>query len=234
MTQLNDLLTTAKQIVFLTGAGVSTASGIPDYRSKNGLYAGKRRPEYLLSHTCLVKEPTVFYEYVKHNLYYPDAKPNIIHQKMATFTQAKHATIITQNIDGLHAKAGASKERLVEFHGNLYNVYCQKCGQTVFYRKYLQSMYHQDCGGILRPDVVLYEEGIEQTNLQKSVYAMQTADLIVVCGTSFVVYPFAGLMQYRNPQAKVVAVNKEQISLPNDGIMIVGDAVTEFSKVNNP
>lgn len=219
MTQLNDLLTTAKRIVFLTGAGVSTASGIPDYRSKNGLYANKRRPEYLLSHTCLVKEPEVFYEYLKANLYYP---------------KAKRATIITQNIDGLHAKAGSDLERLVEFHGNLYDLYCQKCGQTVTYKTYLKNMYHQGCGGILRPDVVLYEEGIKQARLNQALTALSQADLVVVCGTSFVVYPFAGLIQYRSPKAKVVAVNKEVISLPSDGIMIQGDAVKEFAQVDNP
>lgn len=219
MTQLNDLLTTAKRIVFLTGAGVSTASGIPDYRSKNGLYANKRRPEYLLSHTCLVKEPEVFYEYLKANLYYP---------------KAKRATIITQNIDGLHAKAGSDLERLVEFHGNLYDLYCQKCGQTVTYKTYLENMYHQGCGGILRPDVVLYEEGIKQARLNQALTALSQADLVVVCGTSFVVYPFAGLIQYRSPKAKVVAVNKEVISLPSDGIMIQGDAVKEFAQVDNP
>ena len=234
MTQLNDLLTTAKRIVFLTGAGVSTASGIPDYRSKNGLYANKRRPEYLLSHTCLVKEPEVFYEYLKANLYYPKAEPNIIHEKMAAFTKVKRATIITQNIDGLHAKAGSDLERLVEFHGNLYDLYCQKCGQTVTYKTYLKNMYHQDCGGILRPDVVLYEEGIKQARLNQALTALSQADLVVVCGTSFVVYPFAGLIQYRSPKAKVVAVNKEVISLPSDGIMIQGDAVKEFAQVDNP
>lgn len=231
MTELNEILNRANKIVFLTGAGVSTASGIPDYRSKNGLYAQKKTPEYLLSHTCLIREPETFYQYVKHNLYYPNAKPNIIHKKMAAFAKAGKAIIITQNIDNLHGQSGVPVDRLVEFHGNLYKIYCQKCHQRVPYQTYLQSMHHQNCGGILRADVVLYEEGIKQENLQKSVLALQQADTIVVCGTSFVVYPFAGLIEYRNSNAKVVAVNKETISLPEKGIMIKGDAVQEFEQV---
>lgn len=234
MTELNNLIQNAKKIVFLTGAGVSTASGIPDYRSKGGLYDGSReyRPEYLLSHTCLIQQPEMFYEYVTKNLYYPNAEPNVIHKKMAELVNEGRATIITQNIDGLHLKAGANSADVIEFHGNVYRTYCQKCGDFVPYQEYLQSPIHKHCGGHLRFDVVLYEEGIDQKNLLHAIKAVHEADLIVICGTSFIVYPFAGLLQYRNSQAKIVAVNKESIELPANSLMITNDATKEFRQVN--
>ena len=162
----------AKRIVFLTGAGVSTASGIPDYRSKNGLYTNDKtdKPaEYYLSSDCLRNEPKVFWEYEKSNMYYPDAKPNVIHERQAQFTQQRDATVVTQNIDSLYRKAGT--QNLVEFHGNLYKVYCQKCHKTVDYKEYLKSMYHENCGGVLRPDIVLYGEGLDPVAISKSVDA---------------------------------------------------------------
>ena len=231
MTKLNDLIQKARQIVFMTGAGVSTASGIPDYRSKNGLYSHGQTPEYLLSHDCLVNEPEVYYDFVIHNLFYPDAQPNIIHQKMAALTREGRATIITQNIDGLHAQADSAPDSLIEFHGNLYNIVCQKCGQTVDWHEYLKDMHHRNCGGILRSQIVLYGEGINQQKLEHSIQAIQAADLIVVVGTSFVVYPFAGLLQYRRPDAQIAAVNKEPIQVPPQTAMIVNDAVEEFAQV---
>ena len=179
MTKLSEAVDQAQHIVFLTGAGVSTASGIPDFRSANGLYSEGDNPEYLLSQACLANEPQKFYDYVKDNLYYPKAQPNVIHQKMAALVNRGQALIITQNIDGLDLKAGANPQGVVEFHGDLYQVYCQKCGQTVPWQDYLEGMHHQDCGGILRPDIVLYGEGIKQEVLEKSVLAVSHADLIV-------------------------------------------------------
>ncbi|MCI1954445.1 NAD-dependent protein deacylase [Ligilactobacillus acidipiscis] len=232
MTELNDLLNQAKHVVFMTGAGVSTASGIPDYRSKNGLYAGQEAPEYLLSAQCLQREPQKHYDFVTKSMIYPDAVPNVIHEKMAEFAQKKGAMIITQNIDGLHSKAGTPAEKLVEFHGNLTNVYCQKCGQTATLAEYQQDMHHKGCGGILRTGIVLYGEPINEDNLRRSLAAIESADLLVVVGTSFVVYPFAGLISYRSPHAKLVAVNKQRISIPENGVMIQNDATKEFSSVN--
>lgn len=232
MTELNDLLNGAQHVVFMTGAGVSTASGIPDYRSKNGLYAGREAPEYLLSEECLQEEPQKHYDFVTKSMIYPDAKPNIVHEKMAELAQRKGATVITQNIDGLHAQAGTPTDKLVEFHGNLTNVYCQKCGKSATLTEYQKSMYHQGCGGILRTGIVLYGEQINEDNLRRSLTAIANADLLVVVGTSFVVYPFAGLISYRSPQAKLVAVNKQQITIPDNGLMIQNDATAEFSAVN--
>ncbi|MCF1585550.1 NAD-dependent protein deacylase [Tetragenococcus koreensis] len=231
MSELNELLHSAKKVVFLTGAGVSTASGIPDYRSKNGLYSTGGSPEYLLSHPCLINEPEKHYEFVKQYMIHPEAKPNVIHQKMAEFTQKGKADIITQNVDGLHLSAGADPQHLIEFHGDIYHIYCQKCGRTVALEDYLSSMYHENCGGILRTDIVLYEEAIDTGKIEKSVGAISQADLIVVVGTSFVVYPFASLIQYAAPNAKMIAVNRDAITLPSNGKMIKGDAVKEFDQV---
>ncbi|MQM78020.1 NAD-dependent protein deacylase [Lentilactobacillus buchneri] len=219
----------AKRIVFLTGAGVSTASGIPDYRSKNGLYTNDKsdKPaEYYLSTDCLRDEPKVFWEYEKSNMYYPDAKPNVIHERQAEFTQKRNAVVVTQNIDSLYRKANT--QNLVEFHGNLYKVYCQKCHKTVNYKDYLKSMYHENCGGILRPDIVLYGEGLDPIAISKSVEAVSQADLIVIVGTSMRVYPFAGLIDYRSQNAKVLAVNEEPLQFGFPFTMVKENAVDFF------
>lgn len=219
----------AKHIVFLTGAGVSTPSGIPDYRSNNGLYTHHKNAEYYLSHTCLTQEPDVFYDYVKTNLYKPAAKPNVIHEKQAALTQQDRATIVTQNIDNLYREAGA--KHLVEFHGNLYRVYCQKCHQQVDWHDYLKSPVHEGCGGQLRPDVVLYEEGLNEANISNAVNAMENADLIVITGTSMRVYPFAGLLDYRNPMAPVIVINNEPLSFSFSFEMVQEDAAKFFEQL---
>lgn len=227
--QLRTAVRAANRIVFLTGAGVSVPSGIPDYRSKNGLYAGKHNPEYLLSEACLANEPDVFYQFVTQNMYYPDAKPNPIHFKMAEIGETKPVTVITQNIDGLHEAAGSKS--VVDFHGSLYHCYCMKCGQTVPAETYLESDTHQNCGGRIRPDVVLYGEGIDPDAIEQAIQALQNADLVVIAGTSFKVSPFCNLIDYRNPEASIFAVNKEPISLPFRYTMIEADAMTVFKKI---
>ncbi|EAE6208029.1 NAD-dependent protein deacylase [Listeria innocua] len=229
MNNLKEAIKQAEHIVFLTGAGVSVPSGIPDYRSKNGLYAGMSSPEYMLSHTCLVREPEKFYQFVTENMYYPDAVPNTIHRKMAEIEVEKNVTVITQNIDGLHEKAGSKK--VVNFHGSLYHCYCQKCGRSVSASDYLQSDIHADCGGVVRPDVVLYEEAISESAIDQSLAAIREADLIVIVGTSFRVSPFCNLTDYRNKKARIFAVNKERISLPYPFEMIENDAVKVFAEI---
>ncbi|EBB6231093.1 NAD-dependent protein deacylase [Listeria innocua] len=229
MNNLKEAIKQAEHIVFLTGAGVSVPSGIPDYRSKNGLYAGMSSPEYMLSHTCLVREPEKFYQFVTENMYYPDAVPNTIHRKMAEIEAEKNVTVITQNIDGLHEKAGSKK--VVNFHGSLYHCYCQKCGRSVSASDYLQSDIHADCGGVVRPDVVLYEEAISASAIDQSLAAIREADLIVIVGTSFRVSPFCNLTDYRNKKARIFAVNKERISLPYPFEMIENDAVKVFAEI---
>ncbi|MDR1522199.1 MAG: NAD-dependent protein deacylase [Streptococcaceae bacterium] len=214
-----------KNIVFLTGAGVSTASKIPDYRSMNGVYQGKDAPEYLLSKTALKKEPEKFYNFVKY-LYHPDAKPNIIHKTITKLQDNKNVAVITQNIDELHDKA--KTKQIVHFHGSLYEIYCQNCFQYVSANEYLNNMYHTGCDGILRPNIVLYEEGINSEVLNHSIEYMQKADTIVIVGTSFQVYPFAGLIYEANLKANILAIN--QTSLNNSFIFeeYIGDAVDVF------
>lgn len=217
----------ARHIVFLTGAGVSTASGIPDFRSANGLYTQNQNAEYYLSHRYFVSDPEGFYEYCKNNLYFPDAKPNVIHEKQAALTQQDRATVITQNIDNLYEEAGT--KHLIDFHGNLYNVYCEKCHERVPVADYLKSRIHEKDGGNLRPDIVLYDEGISQEAISRSLNAMSQADLVVIVGTSMKVYPFAGLLQYANPAAQVLAINQQALSLPVDFKMIQEDATKYFA-----
>jgi NAD-dependent deacetylase len=217
MFDLQTAIDNAHHVTFMTGAGVSTHSGIPDYRSKGGLYANSADPEYLLSADNLRDHPASFYDFVKTRMYYPDAKPNVIHEKMAAITNKK-GTIVTQNVDGLDTKAGA--HHVVQFHGTLYQVHCQKCGKQVPWQDYLKDMHHQE-----------YGEGINQDTLIAAVQAVQSADLIVVVGTSFRVYPFAGLIQYAQPTATLVVVNKENIAAGGDIHMIQADALTVFEKL---
>lgn len=224
---VQQLFDQAKHIVFLTGAGVSTASGIPDFRSANGLYTKDKNAEYYLSHRYFAKDPDGFYKFCKDNLYFPDAKPNVIHTKQAALTQQDRATVITQNIDNLYEEAGT--KHLIDFHGNLFNVYCEKCGQSVPVAEYLKSRIHQVDGGPLRPDIVLYDEGIKQENVINSVRAMQAADLVVIVGTSMKVYPFAGLLEYANPAATILAINQEALQLPVKFQMIQTDATKFFA-----
>ena len=219
----------AKHIVFLTGAGVSTASGIPDFRSANGLYTQNRNAESYLSHRYFASDPEGFYEFCKKNLYFPDAKPNVIHEKQAALTQQDRATVITQNIDNLYEEAGT--KHLVDFHGNLYNVYCEKCGKSVPVEEYLESRIHKLDGGPLRPDIVLYDEGIKQQNIVDAVKALQNADLVVIVGTSMKVYPFAGLLEYRNPNAKVIAINRQKLNFSFDFEMVQEDATKFFDEL---
>jgi NAD-dependent deacetylase len=231
-TQVDELKTniqTAQRIVFLTGAGVSTHSGIPDYRSKNGIYQGTATPpEVLLSEDTLLHHPADFHKFVMDNMYFPAAQPNLIHQKIAEICNAK-GTLITQNVDGLDRKAG--NQHVIEFHGNLYNIYCTKCQQMFSYQEYQQNFRHDKDAGIIRPGIVLYGEPINQQKVAASLQAVANADLIIICGTSFVVYPFAGLLDYAGPNAKIWAINKT--ALPPRGRIkqITGDALAVFKLI---
>ncbi|KRN43989.1 NAD-dependent protein deacylase [Limosilactobacillus ingluviei] len=227
--QIQAAFDAAQQIVFLTGAGVSTASGIPDFRSANGLYTKNRNAEYYLSHRYFASDPAGFYQFCKDNLYFPAAQPNVIHQKQAALTQQDRAVVITQNIDGLYEKA--QTKHLVNFHGTLERVYCEKCHQTVPVADYLHSRLHAADGGALRPDIVLYDEAIPEAALQQSLAALQAADLVVIVGTSMQVYPFSGLLNYANPAAQILAINQEPLHLPVDFTMLTGDAVAFFAEL---
>ncbi|MFT8714843.1 MAG: NAD-dependent protein deacylase [Leuconostoc pseudomesenteroides] len=220
----------ANHIVFMTGAGVSTLSGIPDYRSKGGIYDGVAlRPEYLLSATAFQNEPEKQYQFMIDNMYFPEAKPNVIHDKMAALTQTNRAKIITQNVDDLHVKAGSKPENLIRFHGSLYDIYAPRDGQKADYHDYLQSMKRAD-DAILRPRITFYEE--MPFEVERSALWVREADLIVIVGTSFQVYPFAGLLQYASPQATVMSVNLEYIATPYPIDQIVGDAGDFFAALS--
>ena len=153
----------------------------------------------------------------------------MIHQKQADLTNQDRATVITQNIDNLYEEAGTT--HLIDFHGNLYHVYCEKCGETVPVADYLKSRIHAKDGGSLRPDIVLYDEGIKQDDIMNSVRAMQAADLVVIVGTSMKVYPFAGLLEYRNPDAQVLAINQQKLNLPCEFTMVQTDATKFFNEL---
>lgn len=201
----------ATAVTFLTGAGVSTPSGIPDYRSLKGVYHGLDQPEYLLSRDCLLDEPAKFYTFIK-NLYHPAAKPNVIHRVMSQLEEEKVVHVVSQNIDGLHAKAGSKK--LVNFHGSLYDCKCQKCQQKVSVSDYLTSDRHKNCGGQIRPQIVLYGEGFTDEVLNQAVAAVTAAELIVIVGTSFQVHPFCDLIRYKKSQAKILVLNQTPITVP--------------------
>lgn len=228
MKEALELINKSQKIVFMTGAGVSTASGIPDYRSMTGVYQGHENPEYLLSHTCLMREPGKFYDFVR-GLYHENAKPNIIHEVMKQLEKTHQISIISQNIDGLHDLAGSSK--VVNFHGNLNELYCLKCHQSVSTTDYLISYTHKNCGGMIRPNVVLYEEGLSEEAIQNAVNYLSEADLVVIVGTTFKVYPFSGLIDYRNSNSQILVVNNEEIDLYEPHLLVKQSAESFFAEI---
>lgn len=201
----------SRNIVFFGGAGCSTESGIPDFRSVDGLYHQTYAypPETILSHSFFLKNPEIFYQFHREKLVCPGVKPNPAHLKLAELEQAgKLRAVVTQNIDGLHQAAG-SKE-VLELHGTIHRAYCSRCGKTYpeDYIHYGEGVPLCQCGGVVRPDIVLYEEGLDQNILQKSVDYIEEADILIVGGTSLVVYPAAGLLRYYKGN-KLVLINKD-------------------------
>lgn len=223
--QLVDAIKKAKKITVLTGAGVSTASGIPDYRSKNGLYT-LGSPEYVLSHECLEDEPGKFYEFITENMVFPDAEPNNIHLALAEMQNIADVKIVTQNVDGLHQKAGSKK--VVEFHGSLNEIRCTECHMKYSLTQYLETSLCSSCSGLLRPDVVLYDEAIDPIKYATAIDAVVNADLIIVIGTSMQVFPFASLIEYSNLEAKKILVNKEEVAHKVYDLTILDDANEVF------
>ena len=198
-------------IVFFGGAGVSTESGIPDFRSVDGLYNQKYDypPETILSHTFYRKKPEEFYRFYRDKMLCLDAEPNITHKKMAELEAAgKVKGVVTQNIDGLHQKAGS--KNVMELHGSVLRNYCERCYEFMSAEDILRSEgvpVCPSCGGQVKPDVVLYEEGLNQKTLQDAIYYISHADVLIVGGTSLAVYPAAGLIDYYNGN-KLVLINK--------------------------
>ena len=212
--KLKDWVAESSSIVFFGGAGVSTESGIPDFRSTDGLYHQQYAypPETILSHTFYLRNPEEFYRFYRNKMLYLDAQPNAAHRKLAELEeQGKLRAVITQNIDGLHQKAGS--KHVLELHGSVLRNYCQKCGAFHGVEEIAGSagVPHCDCGGVIKPDVVLYEEGLDQDTLSRSVSAIRQADMLIIGGTSLTVYPAAGLVQYYRGN-RLVVINKSALS----------------------
>ena len=233
--QLRKWVKESSNIVFFGGAGVSTESGIPDFRSVDGLYHQQYDypPETILSHTFYRQKPEEFYRFYRAKMLCLDAKPNAAHMKLAQWEQeGKLKAVITQNIDGLHQAAGSRE--VLELHGSVLRNYCEKCGKfhDVEYIVHSEGVPACECGGSIKPDVVLYEEGLNQKTLTDAVRYISEADVLIVGGTSLAVYPAAGLLDYYNG-SKLVLVNKTPT--PRDSIanLIVQGSIGEiFSKLD--
>lgn len=208
--KLQEMIDESRKIVFFGGAGVSTESGIPDFRSSDGLYQEKYLypPEQVVSHTFFVQRTEMFYDFYKHKMMFLEAEPNPAHLKLAELEKAgKLTAVITQNIDGLHQMAGS--QNVLELHGSIHRNYCQECGKfyDAAYVKHAEGIPRCECGGIIKPDVVLYEEGLDSVTIQRTIRAISEADMMIIGGTSLVVYPAAGFIDYFRGKY-IVVINK--------------------------
>ncbi len=227
--QLRQWVEESDNIVFFGGAGVSTESKIPDFRSVDGLYNQQYDypPETILSHTFFMRKTEEFYRFYKNKMLFPEARPNAAHLALAKLEAAgKLKAVITQNIDGLHQAAG-SKE-VLELHGSVLRNYCSRCGK--FYD--MEFVMHSDgvprcaCGGVVKPDVVLYEEGLDDQILRRSVRHIHNADMLIIGGTSLTVYPAAGLIDYYRGK-KLVLINKSATARDGDADLVITDPIGE-------
>ncbi len=219
----------SSRVVFFGGAGVSTESGIPDFRSTGGLYhqEWKYPPEVILSHTFYKSNPEEFFRFYRAKMLAPEAKPNAAHLKLAEWEAAgKLTAVVTQNIDGLHQAAGS--KHVCELHGSVHRNYCEKCGK--FYG--LDFILHSTgaprcgCGGIIKPDVVLYEEGLDQATMTDAVNAIAQADLLIIGGTSLNVYPAAGLINYYRG-SRLVLINKSAVARDLAASLVITEPIGE-------
>lgn len=235
--ELQALIDNAKNIVFFGGAGVSTESGIPDFRSENGLYKLKSKYdkpyEEMLSHTYFIYHTKTFFEFYREFMINQNALPNITHKYLADKEKnGKHITIVTQNIDGLHQQAGS--KNVVELHGSIHRNYCTKCGRFYDLKDFLALAPEEHClkcGGIIKPDVVLYEEPLNEMVLTKSIIALQEADLLIIAGTSLNVYPANGLIRYFFGD-NIVIINKSELHVNRNVKLIINDSIgSVFSKL---
>lgn len=228
--QLQDMINESNRIVFFGGAGVSTESNIPDFRSADGLYKQKYRysPEQIVSHSFFMQHTEEFYDFYKNKMIFLDAKPNKAHLKLAEMEQAgKLSAIVTQNIDGLHQAAGS--KNVFELHGSVHRNYCQKCGKFFDVNYVVNAKrvpYCDECGGIIKPDVVLYEEGLDSQTTNGAVRAISKADMLIIGGTSLVVYPAAGMIDYF--KGKYLAVlNRDATSRDKQADLCITDPIGE-------
>ena len=226
--ELQKIVDEHHSIVFFGGAGVSTESGIPDFRSVDGLYHQKYAwpPETILSHTFFVKHTEEFYRFYRDKMLVLDAQPNAAHKKLAEMEAAgKLKAVVTQNIDGLHQKAGS--RTVYELHGSVHRNYCTRCGafyDAEFMKKSEGVPHCAKCGGVIKPDVVLYEEGLDQNTIEGAVRAIEHADVLIVGGTSLVVYPAAGLVQYFRGD-RIVLINKGSTSMDRTADLLIQEPI---------
>jgi hypothetical protein len=230
--ELQKIIDDSSRIVFFGGAGVSTESGIPDFRSADGLYHQeyKYSPEQIISHSFFLRYPEAFYEFYKDKMMYLDAKPNSAHLKLAELEKAgRLLAVVTQNIDGLHQQAGSKK--VYELHGSIHRNYCMKCGKfyDADYVKNSEGVPHCECGGIVKPDVVLYEEGLDQNVTQRAVMAISMADTLIIGGTSLVVYPAAGFVDYFHGKHLAV-INKSETGKNVNAKLTINAPIGEIMK----
>lgn len=226
-----DMVKQSDNIVFFGGAGVSTESGIPDFRSVDGLYHQQYDypPETILSHTFYRKKTEEFYRFYRAKMLALDAKPNAAHKKLAQWEQeGKLRAVVTQNIDGLHQAAGS--RTVYELHGSVHRNYCEKCGASYDARYILESSgvpVCEKCNGQIKPDVVLYEEGLDTATMQGAVRAIRDADILIVGGTSLTVYPAAGLIDYYNGN-QLVLINKSVTPMDSRADLLLQGSIGEI------
>ena len=232
MEDLKEIINKSKSVVFFGGAGVSTESGIPDFRSKDGLYNQKYKypPEEILSHTFFMNNTDEFYKFYKDKMNSLKYKPNITHIKLAELEKiGKIKAIVTQNIDGLHQKAGSKK--VLELHGSVHRNYCMKCGK--FYdAEYVfnsESNPKCSCGGIIKPDVVLYEENLNEDILDEAIMQISNCDTLIVGGTSLTVYPASGLIRFYKGN-KQILINKDKTPYDKLANFVINDSLGNVFK----
>lgn len=232
--ELKKIIDTSKNTVLFTGAGISCPSGIPDFRSADGLYnekGGGYSPEQIISHSFFVAHPKEFYEFYKSKMVYPKAKPNAAHRYFAKLEEeGKLSAIVTQNIDGLHQAAGS--KNVLEFHGSVHRNHCMRCGRFFDVNYVMNSSGApkcDNCGGPVKPDVVLYEEGIDADVFEKSVAAIENAQTVIVVGTSLAVYPAVGLLTgFRGEN--LVLVNKQATPFDRYATLVFNEDVVNVVK----
>lgn len=233
--QLQNVIDNSKRIVFFGGAGVSTESGIPDFRSVDGLYNQKYDypPEQILSHTFFMHNTEEFYRLYRDKMLCLDKKPNKAHLKLAELERAgKLTAVVTQNIDGLHQAAGSKK--VYELHGSVLRNYCMKCGKfhSAEYIKNSNDVPKCECGGVIKPDVVLYEEGLDDSTVSGALSAIQSADTLIIAGTSLTVYPAAGFISYFKGN-NIVLINRDETPFDNKADLVFHEKVGELlDKIN--
>ena len=225
--ELKEIVSRSSNIVFFGGAGVSTESGIPDFRSVDGLYSTKYKypPETMVSHSFFRNNTEDFYDFYINKMIFLDAKPNSAHIKLAQLEkEGKLKAVITQNIDGLHQKAGS--KNVLELHGSVNRNYCLKCGKfyDVNFIVNSKGIPKCSCGGIVKPDVVLYEESLDSNVIEKSVEFIEKADVLIVGGTSLVVYPAAGLINYFKG-SKLILINKTSTQMDRKADLVINDSI---------